>query len=189
VVGLLDDYRLSLRPGFPEDGLAIYLLGATRSEVGGSEYAEVVLGKVTGRPPSLDLEAEAGMHRLLVELARRDVLASCHDLSEGGLAVALAECAISGATGFQVVVPEAGFSPWVTLYSESASRALVTARRGQWKEVESAAAAGGVPLARIGLTGGTRLRFTDLFEVELSDALVVYEGAIPRLMAAERLPG
>jgi phosphoribosylformylglycinamidine synthase len=77
----------------------------------------------------------------------------------------------------------------VALFSESASRALVTARRGRWKEVESAAATHGVPIFRLGLTGGTRLRFRDLFETELSDAVVVYEGAIPRLMAGQRLPG
>src|SRR5439155_24381978 len=98
-----------------------------------------------------------------------------HDLSDGGLAVALAECAIAGGMGFQVVLPASEHHAWVGLFSESASRAVVTARRGRWKDVESAAATYGVPIARLGLTGGSRLRFTDLFDVELSDALVVYE--------------
>ena len=72
---------------------------------------------------------------------------------------------------------------WVALFSESASRAVVTARRGRWREIEAAARSSGVPIARLGLTGGNRLAFLDLFEVELSDALVEYEGAIPRLMS------
>jgi phosphoribosylformylglycinamidine synthase len=186
VVGVMDDYRLAMRPGFTEDGLAIYLLGATGPEVGGSEFAEVVLGKVSGRPPALDLEAESALHRLLAELSRMDAVSSCHDLSDGGLAIALAESAIAGGVGFQVVLPASDLNAWLALFSESASRAVVTAARGRWKDVETVAAAEGVPIARLGLTGGGRLRFQGLFEIDLSDAVVVYEGAIPRLMAAGR---
>jgi phosphoribosylformylglycinamidine synthase subunit PurL len=187
VVGVLEDYRLLMRPAFPEPGLAIYLLGSTRAEVGGSEFAEVVLGKVSGRPPSLDLEVEARLHGLLVELSREDLVASCHDLSDGGLAVALAECAIAGGIGFHAILPPSDLTPWLSLFSESASRALVTARRGRWKDLEELAEARVVPIARVGLTGGSRLRFDGLFDVELTDATVVYEGAIPRLMAGERI--
>jgi phosphoribosylformylglycinamidine synthase len=187
VVGMIEDYRLVMRPAFSEPGLAIYLLGSTLPEVGGSEFADVVLGKVTGRPPALDLDAEARLHGLLGELSRDDLVGSCHDLSDGGLAVALAECAIGGGIGFQAVLPPNDLPPWLTLFSESASRALVTARRGRWKDLEELAAARGVPIARVGLTGGARLRFDTLFDVELVDATVVYEGAIPKLMSGGRL--
>src|SRR5438876_3079494 len=86
MLGLLDDYRLLMRTAFPALGLPIYLLGSTFPELGGSELAEVVLGKVSGRPPALDLETEANLHQLLYECSRQDVLGSCHDLSDGGLA-------------------------------------------------------------------------------------------------------
>jgi phosphoribosylformylglycinamidine synthase len=189
MVGVLEDYRLLVRPGFPSAGLTIYLLGSTLPELGGSEFADVVLGKVSGSPPALDLEAEAGLHRLLCEFAGRDLLASCHDLSDGGLAVTLAESAMAGGVGFTVAAPVDGLSPQVALFSESASRAVVTARDGRETEVEEAAAARGVPITRLGLTGGSRLEFTGLFDVALSDAVVVYEGAIPRLMSGARLAG
>jgi len=189
MVGILDDYRLAMRPGFHEAGLPIYLLGSTLPEVGASEVAEVVLGKVTGRPPSLDLEAESRLHRLLIHLAAHDSLGSCHDLSDGGLAVALAECAISGGVGFRVSLPESDMAPWVALFSESASRAVVTARRGRWQDVEEAARDFGVPIARLGMTGGHRLAFTDLFDVDRIDALVVNEAAIATLMSRGRGPG
>jgi phosphoribosylformylglycinamidine synthase II len=183
MVGLLEDYRLLCRSAFPSGNLAIYLLGETRPELGGSQYAEVVLGKVSGRPPVLDLEAEARLHRLLREAAAAGVLASAHDLSDGGLAVALAESAIAGGVGFTVSLPDRGLPPHVALFSESASRAVVAARPGREADLEELAASHRVPVLRLGITGGPRLRFERVFEVPLSDAVVAYEGAIPALMA------
>jgi phosphoribosylformylglycinamidine synthase subunit PurL len=188
-VGVLDDYRLLVRQGFPTDGLVIYVLGATLPELGGSEYAEAVLGKVTGRPPRLDLDAEDRLHRLLHECARQDLFGSAHDLSDGGLAVALAESSIAGGLGFTISVPDEGLEPHVALFSESASRVLVTSRPGREADVEQVAAVNQVPVTRLGLTGGSRLEFAGLFEIALSDAVVVYEGAIPRLMAEQHLAG
>src|SRR5207249_4049523 len=103
--GLIEDYRLAMRPGFPRSGLHVYLLGETLPELGGTEFAEVVVGRMAGRPPSLDLDRERALQELLVRAARDDLLASAHDCSDGGLAVALAECAITGDTGFAVSLP------------------------------------------------------------------------------------
>jgi phosphoribosylformylglycinamidine synthase II len=189
VVGILDDYRLLVRTGFPADGLVISVLGRTLPELGGSEYADTVLGKVSGRPPRLDLDAEARLHRLLQECARQDLLASAHDLSDGGLAVALAESSIAGSLGFTVAIPDDELGSHVALFSESASRVLVTAKPGREGDVEQLAAVHQIPITRLGLTGGSRLEFADLFDVALSDAVVVYEGAIPRLMSTRRLAG
>ena len=134
--------------------------------------------------PALDLDAESKLHRFLQECSRHNLLASSHDLSDGGLAVALAECAIAGGLGFHVTVPVTDLPPHVALFSESASRAVVAAREGRDGQLDVLAADHGVPLRRIGATGGSRLRFEGLFEAELTDALVVYEGAIPKLMAS-----
>jgi phosphoribosylformylglycinamidine synthase len=189
MVGLVEDYRLLVRGGFGRDGLTIFLLGDTLPELGGSEFAEVMLGKISGRPPAVDLDAESKLHRLLHDCSREYVLDSAHDLSDGGLAVALAESAIAGGAGFTVALPDEGLSSHVALFSESASRAVVTARPGREDAVAQLATFHQVPAARIGLTGGSALRFEGLFEVPLSDALVVYEGAIPRVMSEERLAG
>jgi phosphoribosylformylglycinamidine synthase II len=189
MVGLLEDYRLLVRTGFPSGGLTVYVLGETRAELGGTEFAEAVLGKVTGRPPGLDLEAEARLHWLLYECARQDLLGSAHDVSEGGLAVALAESAMAGGVGFTVTPPDGGLPHHVSLFSESASRVVITARSGREADVAQLAAVQQVPIRRLGLTGGSRLEFADLFDVPLSDAVVVYEGAIPRLMSSARLAG
>jgi phosphoribosylformylglycinamidine (FGAM) synthase-like enzyme len=183
MVGMLDDYRLMVRPAFSAPDLSIYLLGTTFPELGGSEFADVVLGQVSGVPPVIDFDAEARLYQLLQQCAHEDLLASAHDLSDGGLAVALAESAIGGDLGFSVVVPEIeGHEAHVGLFSESASRVVVTTRPGRESGLERAATQYGVPFERIGLTGGSTLHFASLFELPLSDALVVYEAAIPRRM-------
>jgi phosphoribosylformylglycinamidine synthase subunit PurL len=187
MLGILDDYRLLVRSGFPGEGLAIYALGRTLPELGGSEYAETVLGAATGVPPALDLEAEARLYRLLAASARADVLASAHDCSGGGLGVALAEASIESGVGFELSAAPVGAAPHVWLFSESASRAIVTAGAGRERAFEELAVAHTVPHERIGVTGGDALRFTGMFELSVADAVVVHEGTIPRLMSAKRV--
>ena len=159
----------------------MYLLGETLPELGGSEFAEVVLGRVAGRPPALDLGREAALHRLVISAARSDLLASAHDCSEGGLAVALAECAMAGDTGFAVSIPGA-LPAHVALYSESASRALVSVLPERAGALEDLARDEHVPCVRLGETGGPRMVFDATFELPVAEARDVYEGAIPRLM-------
>src|SRR4029453_8353034 len=97
-----------------------------------------------GRPPALDLERERGLQRLLIDAARTDLLESAHDCSEGGIAIALAESAIAGGVGFAVTLP--GDQPGhVGLFSESASRVVVSVAPERATEFEDAAAEAGVP--------------------------------------------
>ncbi len=187
-LGILDDYRLLVRAAFSEVGLAIFVLGATGADLGGSEYAHVMLGKDSGVPPALDLANEARLQRFLVEGGRGNLFASAHDCSEGGLGIALAEAAVGGGVGFVVRLP-AGLPSHVALFSESASRVVVTAARGRDTELETAAGAAGVPVERLGTTGGSALAFQGVFELSLEDALVEYEAAIPRAMSAGRQAG
>ncbi len=182
MLGLLEDYRLRLGIGFPDADLLVYLLGATRAELGGSQYAETVLGMVSGPPPALDLDAEGRLIDLLVRAAGADLLASAHDCSEGGLAIAVAEAAIAGDVGVRIGSGSTGNH--VALFSESASRALVTAWPGRERELQRVAEQMGVPFERVGITGGPSIEFEGLFGVSVQDALVVYEGAIPSLMSA-----
>jgi phosphoribosylformylglycinamidine synthase subunit PurL len=182
MLGLMDDYRLMLRPAFPEAGLVILQLGETFPELGGSAFAEAVLGTVSGRPPALDVEKERALHGLLVDAAADDLLASAHDCSEGGLAVALAECAIAGDHGFAVSL-RADVPPHVALFSESASRAVVSCRPERAEGLEALAASRGVPYERIGETGGPSMMFARHAEISVGEARAVYEEAIPKLMA------
>ncbi len=180
MLGLIEDYRTALRPGFARPALEIYLLGETLDELGGSEFGEAVLGEVAGSPPSLDLRREAALHEVLIEAASRRLLSSAHDCSDGGLSMALAESAIAGGTGFDVALdPQRS---WVELFSESASRAVVSLEPERAGDLGSLCAEHSLPLRRIGLTGGESLAFDGLFEMPLAEARAAYEGAIPKLL-------
>ena len=181
MLGQIEDYRLLVRTGFPEPGLLVYLLGETLPELGGSEFAEIVLGRVAGRPPALDLDRERDLIDLLQEAAGKDILASAHDCSDGGLAVALAESAIATGTGFAVALP-GDLPPHVALFSESASRVVASVRPENADSLEALCRDRHTPFARLGETGGPRMVFDTLFELTVEDARSVYEGAIPRLL-------
>ena len=183
MLGLLQDYRLAVTSAFADAGAAVYLLGETLPELGGSEFAEVVLGTLAGRAPALDLEREQRLHLLLLEAAGADLLASAHDCSEGGLAVALAECAIAGGMGFAVGLP-GDLPSHVALFSESASRVVASVAPERATELEDLAGTLGVPIARLGETGGPRLVVDGVLDLALDEATASYEEAIPKLLTA-----
>jgi phosphoribosylformylglycinamidine synthase len=182
MVGLLEDHRLALPSGFARAGDLVYVLGETLPELGGSEYAEVVLGRVSGRPPALDLERERALQRLLVEGATLDILSSAHDCGDGGLGVALVEAAIAGSVGFAATLP-GDLPTHVATFAESASRAVVSVDAGRVERVEELAAALGVPLVRVGETGGPRVVIDGVVETTVDELTAVYEGALPALLA------
>ncbi|MGZ4103923.1 MAG: phosphoribosylformylglycinamidine synthase subunit PurL [Actinomycetota bacterium] len=178
-VGILEDASKRIGVAWPADA-AIVLLGETRAELGGSEWAWVAHEHLGGEPPRLDLDAEKRLTDLLCDLVEESLVASAHDCSDGGLGVALAECAI--ASGIGAAVTEAGtdLPPHVWLFSESAARAIVTAA-GPEAVVEAARRAG-VPAAVIGRTGGARLSI-GIVDLSVSEMARAYEGALPELLS------
>jgi phosphoribosylformylglycinamidine synthase len=157
VVGLLEDASVALTPWFEREADLVFLLGTTAEDLGGSEYLKVVHGRVAGRPPRLDLGAEKALHELMAAAASARVLASAHDLSDGGLAVALAECGLraeAAGLGARIELP-AGLPAHVALFSESPSRMIVTTR--DEPALRALADRHGVPIARLGTVGGDRL--------------------------------
>jgi phosphoribosylformylglycinamidine synthase len=167
VVGLLERADRVLGSRFRGEGDAIILFGEGHGELGGSEYLKVVHGLVRGRPPMLDLAAERALQSLLVTLAGELLIRSAHDCSDGGLAVALAECCFgTGGIGAEVSIdqPEVSASQSIdtaaALFGESATRAVVSVPQGRAGEVLARAAASGVPARVIGRTGSRSLRIT-----------------------------
>ena len=182
MLGLLADYRLRVPTGFPRAGLAVFQLGETFPELGGGEFAEVVLGVVAGKPPALDLARESALIALLVAAAGEDVLASAHDCSDGGVAIALAEAALEGGHGFAVTLTGADLPPHVAMFSESASRAVVSVNPEQEARLLELAGAHGVPLTRLGETGGPRAVIDEMLDVTVDQLRESYEGALPALL-------
>ena len=161
MVGVMDDVELRVPMGFAAEGDIVMVLGATRDEIGASEYLAVVHGVEAGQVPALDLEAEGRLCRLLATAARDGLLRSAHDISEGGLAVALAECAIAGSIGATLRIGsdggDGGLAPDRSLFSESAARAVVTLEQSRLDEFLALAAGSSVPATTLGRVGGDRL--------------------------------
>ena len=160
VVGLIEDAARALTNAFKEEGEAVYLLGDTAEDLGGGELVKVVHGKVAGRPPRLDLGAEGRLHALVLEAAGAGWLRSAHDCSDGGVAVALAECALGAegpGPGGRFDLPGT-LRPDILLFSETPSRMLVTTR--EEARLRAAAHRHRVPCHRLGIVGGDRLTLT-----------------------------
>jgi phosphoribosylformylglycinamidine synthase len=125
---------------------------------GSSEYAKAVLGGVWGQPPPLDLDAEADLHTLLAVLAERHHIRSARDVSDGGIAVALAQAAFPLGIGATVEQEQSLMAhPLFGLFAEPASTMLVSAYATQIEDIEELADQYGYFVARIGTTGGDRL--------------------------------
>ncbi len=177
VVGLIEDAARVLTAWFKEEGDLVFLLGETRADLGGSELLKVAHGRVAGRPPVLDLEAEKRLHAAVLDAAGAGLLLSAHDCADGGLAVALAECAFRGEEpgfGGHFDLP-GSLRPDVLLFSESPSRMLVTTR--EEARLRAVAHRHGVPCARLGEVGGQKL-------VLQSGSRVLAEAPVARLHEA-----
>jgi phosphoribosylformylglycinamidine synthase len=181
VLGVLEDVAAAVPAGFPRPGLDVWLLGETHPELGGTAWQRLAAGRLEGRPPMLDLDAELALQRLLVDLAGRRLPASAHDLSDGGLAVALVEAALAAGVGATVELP-AGLAPLVALASESPSRVLLAAAPEAGGELLALASGAGVPAFRAGRTGGDRLVVPGVLDLPLSRLRDAYEGALPRAL-------
>ena len=181
MLGLLDDYRFRVPSAFPTGGLAVYLLGDTFAELGGSEFAESVLGVVAGRPPLVDLGAELALQGFLRAAAHETLLASAHDCGDGGLVVALSESAIGLGHGCAVVATS-DLPSHVFLFSESAARAVVSVDVADEERLVGLATTHGVPVVRLGETGGPRVVIDGLLDLTTAELTDAWEHAIPRLL-------
>ncbi|MFF0776679.1 phosphoribosylformylglycinamidine synthase subunit PurL [Nonomuraea wenchangensis] len=178
VLGVIEDVAKRVPTGFVAEGLRVVLLGDTREEFGGSEWAHVVHRHLGGLPPQADLEAEQALGAVLVEAARRGLLEGSHDLSDGGLAVALAESCLARGVGANVTLSG---DPFVDLFSESAARALVVVRPEAYDEFASLCGRHDVPCYGLGVTGGASLVVEDVFEVPVEELRETHQGALPAL--------
>lgn len=160
MVGLIDRAEQAVTQWFKENGHAIILLGKTREDLGGTEYLRVLHHREQGSPPLLSLEAEKAVQICALTLMRQGLVQSAHDCSDGGLAVALAESCISGPgekLGAVIQLPLDGLRRDALLFGESQSRILLSVRPEHADRVLNSAWDAGVPAARIGTVGGSRL--------------------------------
>jgi phosphoribosylformylglycinamidine synthase len=155
VLGVLDDVSRRTPSGWRTAGQAIFLIGTTRDELGGSSWADIEHGHLGGLPPAVDLEAERVLGEILVACSRDGLVDAAHDLSDGGLALALVESCLRYGVGARIWLDELcerdGIDPFVALFSESTARALVAVPRSEEVRFTDMCTARHVPHQRIGV--------------------------------------
>ncbi len=171
MIGLMEDVRRVVQPGFKQEGDLIALLGTTADDLSISEYAATVAGVSTremidgGTTPRINLEVELAVQNTCLEAAEAGLLASAHDCSDGGLAVALAECCFSSlnriAIGADINIPRSLLGSLTTtslLYSESPSRIILSFPEASLAAVEQIAKSQNSTFTILGRVGGVHLR-------------------------------
>jgi phosphoribosylformylglycinamidine (FGAM) synthase-like enzyme len=182
VLGVIDDVTRRTPMAFNTDGAQLYLLGDTRDEFGGSEWAHAMHGFLGGRPPAVDLKREKLLADILINASRDGLIDAAHDLSDGGLFTALAESCLRGKAGVRVIVPD-GVDPFVLLFSESAGRAIVAVPRTEEIRFTDMCTARGLPATRIGVLDllESALEVQGQFRIPLSELRVAWSSTLPQL--------
>ncbi|GAB2655390.1 phosphoribosylformylglycinamidine synthase subunit PurL [Saccharopolyspora gloriosae] len=183
VLGTIDDVTRRIPTGIGgEEGETLLLLGDTREEFGGSEWARVAHGHLGGTPPKVDLAREKLLADVLLAGSRDGMISAAHDLSEGGLAQALVETALIGECGARVILPE-GADPFVALFSESSGRVLVAVPRSEELRFTEMCAARELPCAKVGVAdaGSSSLDIQDIADIPLTELRAAWEGTLPAL--------
>ncbi|HEV2113259.1 MAG TPA: phosphoribosylformylglycinamidine synthase subunit PurL [Terriglobales bacterium] len=199
IVGILDDVDCALKPHFRQTGRDILLLSASpaseadladaQAEFGSSEYAKEILGDLWGYPPSLDLNREAALHKFLAEAATEGLLDSAHDCSDGGVAVALAECGFELAVGAQVELAGGELPAEMVLFAEDATRVVVSCDPRKTERIKQSAVEYGLSAEIIGQTAPEKLEIgvhgTVVVSARVSELKQAWERALPRMLHVE----
>jgi phosphoribosylformylglycinamidine synthase len=196
MLGILDDVNRRCQAGFREDGEGDMIVLLTAYEdptggLGGSEYLSLIHGLEVGVPPHVDLEGEKRLQELLVECIGEGLFASCHDVSDGGLAVCVAESAIASGQGAAILLNKADLpgklTPSAVLFGEAQGRVVVTLRtEKQLAKLKERAGVKGIRVAWIGTVGSANVRFAlgpeVLLDLPVSLLAETWRNAIPRRM-------
>ena len=184
VLGVFDDVARRVPSGWQGEGESVLLLGTTREELSGSAWADVAHQHLGGLPPRADLDAERALAKVLITSAAQQLGSAAHDLSEGGLAQALVESVTRFGVGAQVslaaLTERDGVDAATALFSESQGRALVAVPAEHEERLTALAAEHGVPVLRLGTTGGTALEIDGAGSFAVGELRDLREGTLPR---------
>ncbi len=180
MVGLIEKVERVVTPWFKTAGDMVVLLGRTREELGGSEYLKWVHGLTRGTPPWIDLKLEQAVQLACLEAIDQKLLSSAHDVSDGGLAVALTECCIGHPErplGVRIETHEM-IRGDASLFSESQSRIVVSLKEENIDRLKEIAARHNVPMQMIGAVGGNRFTIQPLVELPVDELKTIWSTAL-----------
>ena len=178
MLGLIENRSNIVTASFKNDGDVIILLGESNGHVGGTEYLKCVHGLVVGNAPALDLDTEKRLHEVCLLAIERRLVNSAHDCSEGGLAVALAECCIMNrekSIGCTIDLTSSAIRPDFLLFGEDQSRILISITSEKRSAIENLAADKGVPMKILGRVGGPSMVIEGRLVIDIKDLRQSYE--------------
>ena len=181
-VGLLEDVTRCCDLAFKAADEAVLLVGETRGWLGQSIYLRDILGREDGAPPPVDLAAEKRHGDFVRGLIRAGRVTACHDVSDGGLGIALAEMAMAGRMG-ATFTPEHALPLHAWLFGEDQARYVLTCRQAEAARIAAEAQDAGVPVTRLGTTGGDELTLANGFSISWEDLRAAHEAWFPGTMA------
>src|SRR5207245_2273960 len=202
IVGLIDDVKRVVQPGFKNPGDFIALLGATKEDLSVSEYAAVMRGSsptvregsIAAKVPALDLDAELAVQTACLRAADNGLIRSAHDCSDGGLAIALAESCFSshGREAFGADIDITGeFDLATRLFSETPSRIIISFDQALLGDIEEIVAAASCPMTLLGNVGSDRLRIEsdgeEVVQMDVTEMENAWRSSLKQKLQAEVL--
>ena len=178
VLGVIEDVTKRVSQGFSRDGDHVLLLGATSEEFSGSTWADVIHNHLGGLPPTVDLAAERALAELMLDAVKAEIVGAAHDLSDGGLAMALVEAALRNNFGVHVELDD----PFTDLFSESVARAIVVVSENDHEDFIELAQRHGVELASVGRTGGDHVEVAGQFRIPITELRTVWTATLPAIL-------
>ncbi|NWG24226.1 MAG: phosphoribosylformylglycinamidine synthase subunit PurL [Pseudorhodoplanes sp.] len=182
-VGLLNDFTKSVSIAFKNEGDVILLIGETTGWLGQSLYLRDICGREEGAPPPVDLAAERRSGEVVRDLIGKGLLTAAHDLSDGGLAVALAEMAMAKGLGATLDAAPKSVPAHAFWFGEDQARYVVTVKAADRDQTVAQAKAAGVPMAKLGTVGGDMLAIAGERAIKVSVLSNRFEGWLPAYMA------
>jgi len=185
-VGLIDDHSVMARIGTADEGDALFLVGTEGTHLSRTLYEREILNEEAGPPPAVDLQMERARGEFVRAAITSGYASACHDISDGGIAVALAEMCMASGTGAEVEL-EAPHYPHAALFGEDQARYIV-AVDDEWANMFAANSEGsGVSFRRIGTVTGKNLKINDLVDISVEDMKSAHEAWFPEYMGANAL--
>ncbi len=183
MIGVIDDHKKAVTQWFKNKGDIIVLLGDTYREIDGSQYQKTIYGKTLGSPPKVDLKKESSLISALIESVDGGIISSAHDVSEGGLAAALAECCFSprGRIGCKVDLQSANeldLTDECLLFSESQSRCIVSLNKANMSKLTEIASKNAVSARPVGIVGGNEITIEGIFSLDVQQVYKIWDNSL-----------
>ena len=187
MIGLIDNIENVTPSAFQNESDLVYLIGETKNELGGSEYLKIIHDKVAGMPPKINLELEKSTNETILNAIKSGYVVSAHDVSDGGLSIALAECCIinkSNPIGIEAKI-ESELKEHQLLFSESQSRFILSVKSESKSDFESLCRSNNITFQNIGKSGGNNLIIGDKLNIPLTELVNLYFNTIAEIMTSK----